>query len=372
MKFRRKRFWLCSRWIDGSGFRVPGTGCATVELLMADRRVERLGTRNPEPGTLVVRAPNHLGDLVLALPALALAGAGAVVVRRPLVPLLEMARLPGRLIPLDRGLGPLLQAAHAVRQGHYRRGVLLTPSLSSALLFRLAGVANRRGTATDGRSLLLTDAMDPKQLSAVHRASGYLALVGGELPTTPPLPRLSATPAALDRWRSLAPGVVAPIGVFPGSNASSRRWAPQQFRELVQRLSALGHRTVIFGGPGERELTAQVAGSESLDLGGQTDLPMLAAGLTSCRLLVTNDSGPMHLAAALGTVTVSLWGAGDPRETGPLGPGHLLLRHAELPCVPCRANTCPRKGPGTMLPEAERECLQLISVEEVLEAVLKH
>jgi heptosyltransferase-2 len=320
---------------------------------------------------VVVRAPNHLGDLVMALPALQLAGAGAIVIRRPLVPLLEMARLPGRLIPLDRGAGPLLQTAGAVRQGKFRRGVLLTPSLSSALLLRLAGVPERRGTASDGRSLLLTDAMNTGSLGAVHRAAVYIALVSGEIPPLPPVPRLPVGPAALARWQSLITGLDRPIGIFPGSNASSRRWAPEQFRELVRRLAAQGSKVVIFGGPAERELTALVAGGQGLDLGGKTDLPTLGAGLAACRLLVTNDSGPMHLAAAVGTRTVSLWGAGDPVETGPLGPGQILLRHAELPCVPCRANSCPRRGAGTMLPRAERECLALISVEEVMEAVLR-
>jgi heptosyltransferase-2 len=320
---------------------------------------------------VVVRAPNHLGDLVMALPALELAGAGAIVVRRPLVPLLEMARLPGRLIPLDRGAGPLLQTAGAVRQGKYRRGVLLTPSLSSALLFRLAGVPERRGTASDGRSLLLTDAMSAGPLGKVHRAAVYLALVSGGTPPSPPVPRLTPGPTGQARWQSLAAGLDRPIGIFPGSNASSRRWGPEQFRELIRRLTTHGYGTVIFGGPGERDLTALVAGGQGVDLGGQTDLPTLTAGLAACRLLITNDSGPMHLAAAAGTRTVSLWGAGDPVETGPLGQGHVLLRHAELPCVPCRANACPRRGAGTVLPRAERECLALISVDEVMEQVLK-
>jgi ADP-heptose:LPS heptosyltransferase len=77
----------------------------------------------------------------------------------------------------------------------------------------------------------------------------------------------------------------------------------------------------------------------------------------------------MHLAAAVGTPVVSLWGAGEPRETGPLGPRHAVLRHPELPCVPCRRNACPRSGRGTFLPEAARECLALVTVDEVLAAV---
>jgi ADP-heptose:LPS heptosyltransferase len=96
---------------------------------------------------------------------------------------------------------------------------------------------------------------------------------------------------------------------------------------------------------------------------------MLAAGLAECDILITNDSGPLHLAAAAGTRTLSLWGAGDPAETGVRGAAHTLLRHPELPCVPCVRNECPRHGAGYVLPEAERECLQLIRAADVLSAV---
>jgi ADP-heptose:LPS heptosyltransferase len=159
------------------------------------------------------------------------------------------------------------------------------------------------------------------------------------------------------------------VGVFPGSNASSRRWAPERFAETVRRLAAAGYEVVVFGGPGEEALSREVAGDAALDLGGRTDLPTLAAGLAACRAVLTNDSGPMHLAAAVGTPVVALFGAGDPRETGPLGPGHRVLRHPELGCVPCRKNVCPRAGRGTFLREAARECLGLIGVDEVLAAV---
>jgi ADP-heptose:LPS heptosyltransferase len=111
-----------------------------------------------------------------------------------------------------------------------------------------------------------------------------------------------------------------------------------------------------------------VAGDVGFDAGGRTDLSLLAAGLGECDILISNDSGPLHLAAAVGTPTVSLWGAGDPQVTGVVGPQHRILRRADLPCVPCVKNECPRTGAGYLLPKAERECLQLIEVPEVLAA----
>lgn len=324
---------------------------------------------NRERGTLVIRAPNHLGDLVLALPALREAAADAIVVRRPLLPLLEMAGLTSTLIPLDRGARPLLATAAALRSEGFGRGILLTPSLSSAALFRLGGVVERRGTATDGRTLLLSDAVPAESLAGKHRAASYVALVTGELPAEPPIPRLEVAGPALDEWQALAGSNKGKIGIFPGSNASSRRWPAEQFGEVTRALAARGLDVVVFGGSNETALTAPAAAGVGRDFGGRTTLTTLAAGLADCALLITNDSGPMHLAAAVGTPTISLWGAGDPAETGPLGPGHRLLRHTGLPCVPCRMNACPRTGPGTILPQAERECLALISVAEVLAAV---
>lgn len=321
---------------------------------------------------VVVRAPNHLGDLLMALPALEAAGAADVVVRRWLVPLLELAPIQGRILPLDGGRAGFVRAVRALRERRYRRGVLLTPSFSAALLFALGGVSDRRGTATDGRSFLLSDAVAPDSLAGMHRAAAYLHLVTGRPGGDPPPPPRLAIPAALrDAWEELVgPARGVRVGIFPGSNASSRRWDPERFAELAARLVREGAQVVVFGGPGERELTARVAGGVAFDAGGRTDLPLLAAGLASCDLLVTNDSGPMHLAAVVGTPTVSLWGAGDPASTGPLGAGHVLLRHAELPCVPCVKNECRRRGAGTFLPEAERECLRLVSVDQVAARVL--
>jgi ADP-heptose:LPS heptosyltransferase len=97
-------------------------------------------------------------------------------------------------------------------------------------------------------------------------------------------------------------------------------------------------------------------------------VPLLAAGLASCDLVISNDSGPLHLAAAVGTRTISLWGAGDPARTGP-PPGHTVLRDRRLFCLECVKNQCPRSGPGYILPDAYMECMQLISVDDVLTSV---
>ena len=321
---------------------------------------------------VIVRAPNHLGDLVMSLPALEAAGGADVMLPRGLAPLLSLSMVRGAAIPFDRGLRGFIRAVRPLRARRYERGVLLPPSLSSALLFALGGVVERRGTPTDRRGALLTDRVARDRLAGVHRSGQYHLLVTGTLPPSLPRPTLHVPDALRERFLSMLPPAAAPlVGLFPGSNAPSRRWPASRFATLAARLREAGARVLVFGGPGERAITAEVAAGGAIDLAGRTDLPMLAAGLASCELVVSNDSGPLHVAAAVGTRTVSLWGAGDPAITGPPREGmHRVLRHPELYCVPCVKNVCPRHGPGAILPDAYNECMHLISVDEVAEAAL--
>lgn len=325
----------------------------------------------------LIRAPNHLGDLVMALPAIRASGGSDVLVLRWLAPFLEMAREAEpqaagvrEIISLERGTREMLRVARLLRARRYRSGVLLPPSLSSALLFAMGGVRERRGVATDARGPLLTQRVEPPP-PATHRAAGYLRLVTGSEETAPPSVTLGVTARQHERWRAVAgdPGDTL-VGISPGSNAGSRRWPAESFAALVGRLGASGLRVVVFGGPGERELIDFVAGSHALAVGGTPDLPLLSAGLAACDVVVTNDTGPMHVAAAVGTRTVAIIGPSDPRLTGPLGPGHVQLVAGALPCLGCGRNECPRTGPGTRLERAENECMRLVSVADVESAVL--
>lgn len=351
--------------------------------------VERGGMR------LVVRTPNHLGELILALPALgrvawreAEAGRPAPLVQVPawLAPVLGLAVLPIEPVPLAgrravvRGARELRQAAAGTPLG----AVTLTPSFSSALTLRLAGVRELRGTKGGGRTWLLTDAVDRKPLLTGHRVNEFLVLCGFPGADPPETPALGATGVerAAAAWRradvatvargaaELADGPV--VGLFPGANGTSRRWPVDRFGELAGRLGRAGAVVLVFGGPDDTAVTAVVAGragDRALDLGGRTTLPELAGGLRSCDLLVTNDTGPMHLAAALGTPVLALEGPADLRQTRPLGRRVRLLGRFDLPCVPCVKNECPRRGTGYVLPRARRECLYLIEVDEVETAV---
>ncbi len=346
-------------------------------------------------GRLVVRTPNHLGELVLALPALGRAARREAEAGRPvplvqvpkwLEPVLGLADLPIEPVTLA-GRRAVVQGARDLRRaaaGAALRAVTLTPSFSSALTLRLAGVRRLRGTSGGGRTPLLTDPVNREPLLAGHRVNEFLALCG--LPTGDPPEPPAFAGAGLERaisaWRAadvssaargaveLADGPV--VGLFPGANGPSRRWPVERFGDLAGRLGRAGAVALVFGGPGDRGVTAVVAGrggDRTLDLGGRTSLVELAGGLRSCDLLVTNDTGPMHLAAALGTPVLALEGPADLRQTRPLGRRVRLLGRFDLPCVPCVKNVCPRRGTGYVLPRARRECMYLIEVDEVESAV---
>lgn len=318
----------------------------------------------------VIRAPNHLGDVVMALPALAADGAD-VVVRRWLAPLLEMAGLPGRVLPFDRGFAGWRRAVAMLRAQGFREGTLMTPSFSAAWLFRWGGISRLRGTATDGRSFLLRQRIPREALQGRHRINQYKLLLGQDPDTPAENHRLTPPSEVLEAWRArLGTGDATTVGFFPGSNAPARRWPLGRFRTVARTLAERGARVVVLGGPGERALTRAVAEAApgAMDAGGATDLPGLAAALSLCHLVVTNDTGPMHLAGAVGTPTVTLWGPSDPAEVCPVGARDVRVTGPELPCKPCFRNACPRKGHGTVLPDAFEECMNLIDERQVLDA----
>lgn len=321
----------------------------------------------------VIRAPNHLGDVVMALPALAEAGADVMVVRG-LAPILEMADLPGAVIPLDRGLRGFLAAVGTLRRRGYGRGSLLSASFSAAWLLRWGGVGRLRGTATDGRTVLLSDAIDPAELRGMHRVDAFRVLLGLR-PSGEPRPhRLRAPSLRMEEWRGVigagSSGGRPLVALLPGSNAPARRWPADRFGSLGRAL-ATDSTVIVLGGPAERALTARVAAAVpgAVDLGGRTDLFDLAAVLAISDVAVTNDSGPMHLAGALRTPTVSLWGSSDPAEVRQLGAPDARVEGPTLPCRPCRRNECERRGAGTLLPDAHEECMRTIETDAVLSAV---
>ncbi len=150
------------------------------------------------------------------------------------------------------------------------------------------------------------------------------------------------------------------VVVHPGASVPARAWEPERNAELVEALTHRGHEVVVTGGPGERELTAFVAGTRGTDLGGQTTLAELAGVIASAETIVVGNTGPAHLAAAVGTPVVSLFAPTVPAvRWRPWAVPHELL-HVDVLCAGCRARVCPVVG---------HPCLKGVHVDDVLAAV---
>lgn len=155
------------------------------------------------------------------------------------------------------------------------------------------------------------------------------------------------------------------IGFNPGASHPVNRWGTDRFARLADLLSErFGAGILVLGSESDVPLAEEIARearTAPIVLAGKTDLLQLGAVLKRCAVAVSGDTGPMHLATAVGTQVVALFGAADPERTGPVGVGHRVLQAAGVPCVPCRSRTCRHVRP--------LECMERISVEEVFAAV---
>ncbi len=155
------------------------------------------------------------------------------------------------------------------------------------------------------------------------------------------------------------------ICLNPGASNRIKCWSTDSFAALADRIiEELGARVIIVGGGDERDLADSISGSMKnvpLDMVGKMTLTQLGAVLKRCEVLVSGDTGPMHLATAVGTPVLALFGAIDQNRTGPVGKGHRVIRHDEVECVPCNAKAC--ANPDYL------ECMKRITVDEVFCAV---
>lgn len=229
-------------------------------------------------------------------------------------------------------------------------------ALPLALLLRLAGVARVAAISEDYPGSLLDVRHRPDDgLHEVERALSLAAAAGYELP-----------PDDDGRLAVRSASAVPPLGppyvvVHPGTSVPARAWPPERHAALVAALAARGRRVVVTGGPGERALTAAVAGRHGLDLGGETTLGELAGILAGAEAVVAGNTGPAHLAAAVGTPVVSLFAPTVPAERWrPWGVPVELLGDQTAPCAGSRATECPVPG---------HPCLTCVGVEDVLGAL---
>lgn len=329
----------------------------------------------PLPRTLVVRL-DSAGDVLLAGPAVRAVAAGSSHTALLCGP---QGAAAGHLLPgVDEvlvydapwvGLEPapvsrqetrrLVQTLSARR---FDRALVLVSyhqsPLPVALLLKLAGVGWTAADSEDYPGALLD--LRHHRLPRRHEALAALDLArdsGFGLPPGDDGTLRVQPPPVTTHLTGPEPYVV----FHPGAAVPARAWSPERAVRAASALSAEGHRLVVTGGPEERDLTAKVAGDHALDLGGATDLRRLAGILAGARVVVTGNTGPAHLAAAVGTPVACLFAPVVPAgRWGPYGVPHVLLGDQGAPCADSRARHCPVPG---------HPCLDAVGDEEVLAAV---
>jgi heptosyltransferase II len=348
---------------------------------------------------LLVRAPNWLGDAVMALPALgavreAFPGRTLIVAATASVaPIFDerTAAAPDEILTIDRAKEQdQLTAAKA-------DAILLLPnSFGSAWLASRSGAPERWGYKAAGRGWLLTRGVS-RPRGHVHQVDYYLELVRGlglgpavpdgpaELTGEPPRlspatphpkpvrrnPKIAARPATLARADVLlsSAGVAAGqriVGFAPGAAyGHAKRWAPDRVAQVITELSRRGVACVIVGAGADRDTGRAIESSLPPDarvanLVGRTSLRELVGVVARCAAFVSNDSGAMHVAAALGVPLTAIFGPTDERVTAPAGDADLIVR--DVFCRPCMLRECP----------IDHRCMKRIDADTVLRSVTAH
>jgi heptosyltransferase-2 len=335
---------------------------------------------------LVILAPNWLGDAVMALPAIADVRRAApeteitVAARPAIAPLFALVPQVNGTIVLPRAdaihdvAAWRLLGAELAGRG-FDTALLLPNSLHSALIAARARIPDRWGYRAGWRRGLLTRAI--RRTSGLHQVEYYQQLVHAlGFPNGPIEPRVIVPSGARDAaarllsesgWNGRTPLVaLAPGAAYGGA----KRWPPAYFGELAGAFAADGVQCVIVGSAADAATAAEVVqefspphghaalnGCATVNIVGRTDLATLAGVLSLCRGLVTNDSGAMHLAAAVGIPVTAVFGPTDDTATRPLGDAHVVLSHPVW-CRPCMLRECP----------IDHRCMRGVRVAAVLDA----
>jgi heptosyltransferase-2 len=336
---------------------------------------------------ILVRAPNWVGDAVMAIPALeairhARAGSQICLLARPAVAELFSGQpFANRILPYDfrgRHAGWLgrEKLASELRKEKFDTAVLLQNAFDAAWLAWRAGIPERIGYARDARGLLLTKAIRVPQEGEIpkHESHYYLELLHRagwiEKPSAIAPVRLHVTADA----RAAADTVLRNAGatqnawrvaIAPGASyGAAKCWPAERFALLADRLiSECAADVLFFGTPGEKEIAARIRSNmkgRAISLVGETSMRDLAAIFASCSLFIGNDSGAMHVAAAAGLPVVGIFGSTDPEGTAPLTEQFTLIREP-VSCSPCFLRRCP----------VDHRCMTRIAVDSVFAAAAR-
>lgn len=341
------------------------------------------------PQRILVRAPNWIGDAVMCEPALRglrslFPSAELTILAKPSIAELYTgcSGVDQVLVYDDKGshagIAGKWALAGLLRRHYFDLAVLFQNAFEAAFLAWLAGIPRRYGYATDGRVLFLTQPVAvPRSENLMHQVEYYWNMlkplgVSGDAPL--PTLHVSTDEDRIVDDRLASAGIDSAhlmVGINPGSTyGSAKRWLPERFAEVAQRMVRQLEReagvciaVAILGGRGEESLGKNIASRldcRSIVLSGATTIRELMAVVKRCRLLITNDTGPMHIAAAFGIPIVAVFGPTDSRTTAPYGQERSVVREP-VDCAPCLLRDCP----------IDHRCMTRISVDRVYETAVQ-
>ena len=356
---------------------------------------------------ILIRCPNWIGDVMLSIPSISLvrevfpSAHISILIKSNLSPLLEGNPDIHEIISFNPDLMSVsekLKFYRGLKDKKFDLAILLTNSFESAFSVYIAGIKNRVGYNKDMRGIFLTEKipMPSRKYPRMHQADFYLTLIKAVCKMTSIVTLSEAKGLEGLRFFGLRPqnditcdlklatfyipediqNVVnkfweekglskkSPvIGMNIGASyGSAKRWMPERFAEFGDMIySELKGEVILFGGSEDFNIEAEIKGrmkNKALSMVGKTTLKSLAALIKRCHLFITNDSGPMHIAAAVGTPIAAIFGSTDPNETAPLCDKYKIVRKL-VDCSPCWKRECP----------TEHKCMDLIEVSDVMDAV---
>jgi len=352
-------FWVHNRW------KTPKPNFLLARYKRGVHLPPGISAQDLKPFRILIRSSNWLGDAVMSVPAVRAIKNGRpdaqVTIAAPakIAPMWKLIPKVDAIISLpNASLLPVLSLLK--RRPAFDVAILFPNSLRVALESWLSRIPRRIGYHGHWRRWLLNQTVSEtrKPVPPEHHSLRFLRIAhecGAE------------TSTILDSTSDIQTAVAhqpLKIGLSPGAEyGPAKRWLPERFAEAATKISAQSSaQWILFGTKNDAAIGDQIAaaiGDHCVNRIGFTTLDQLINELRECRLLLTNDTGTMHLAALLGVPVVAIFGSTEPRLTGPLGNGHIVLRH-HVECSPCFLRECP----------IDFRCMKAVSAQEAADAVL--
>jgi len=352
-------FWVHNRW------KTPQPNFLLPRYKRGVYLPPGVSAHNLKPFRILVRSSNWLGDAVMSAPAVRAIKNGrpdaqvTIVAPTKIAPMWKLVSEVDAIIPISSR--SLLRSVRSIRRrAHFDAAILFPNSLRVALESWLSGIPRTVGYRGNWRRWLLNQTVPEtrKPGAPEHHSLRFLRIArecGAETS--------NAQPATSNQLLAIGNQPVR-IGLCPGAEyGPAKRWLRERFAEVAAKISTQSSaQWVLFGTKNDAALGDQIAATiddHCVNRIGQTTLDELIDELRECRLLLTNDTGTMHLAALLSVPVVAIFGSTEPRLTAPLGNGHIILRH-HVECSPCFLRQCP----------IDFRCMKAVSTQEVVDAVL--